>query len=74
MRGMTQSLTNYPKLRLVEPMPVVQNDQPGFLLRDPLQLAEKVIVVPEGIIPLLGLIDGTRENANAIAASLAIRY
>ncbi len=65
---------DYPKLRGIELRPVVHKGQPGFLLRDPMQLSDKMLILPEGLVPLLGFLDGTRENASAIAAALSVRF
>ena len=64
----------YPKLRVVDTRPMVRNGQPGLLLRDPLQLTDKTMIIPQQLAPLLALCDGTRENASALSASLAVRY
>jgi AmmeMemoRadiSam system protein B len=64
----------YPKLRAVDARPMVRNGQPGLLLRDPLQLTDKTLVIPQQFAPVLALCDGTRENASALSASLAVRY
>jgi hypothetical protein len=43
-------------------------------LRDPLQLTDKTLIIPQQLAPVLALCDGTRENASALSASLAVRY
>jgi AmmeMemoRadiSam system protein B len=68
---MTQSL--YPKLRAVDPRPIVHGGRPSILLRDPLQLTEGNIVIPQQLAPLLALCDGTRDIAG-LRASLAVRF
>lgn len=64
----------YPKLRNVDMRPVVQGGQTRILLRDPLQLTDKTLLIPQPLAPVLVLCDGTRENASALSASLAVRY
>jgi AmmeMemoRadiSam system protein B len=68
---MTQSL--YPKLRAVDPRPIVHGGRPSILLRDPLQLTEGNIVIPQQLAPLLALCDGTRD-ISGLQASLAVRF
>jgi AmmeMemoRadiSam system protein B len=53
--------TSFPRLRYVETLPVVHHDQPFLLLRDPLQLSDRVVLVPADLAPALGLFDGTNE-------------
>lgn len=64
----------YPKLRPVDPRPIVHEGQPLLLLRDPLRLSDKMLLVPEPLVPLLALCDGTREDAGALGAAFAIRF
>jgi len=54
--------------------PIVQGGQTRILLRDPLQLTDKTLLVPQPLAPVLVLCDGTREDAKALSASLAVRY
>ena len=63
----------FPKLRAVDLQPFVHSGRPSILLRDPLQLAEKTVVIPQQLAPLLALCDGTRD-AGGLSAALAIRY
>jgi AmmeMemoRadiSam system protein B len=63
----------YPKLRSVETTPVHQGGRTFIMLRDPLQLADKQIIIPREIAPILALCDGTRDSS-AISAALAVRY
>ncbi len=53
--------TTFPRLRYVETLPVVHHDQPFLMLRDPLQLSDRVVLVPADLAPALGLFDGTTE-------------
>jgi AmmeMemoRadiSam system protein B len=71
---MTAADQRYPKLRAVDPRPIVQNGRQAILLRDPLQLSEQTVVVPSPLHLALAYCDGTRENARALSASLAVRH
>ena len=62
------------KLRAVDARAIVQNGRPGVLLRDPLQLSDKTLVIPQPLHMVLALCDGTRADAGALSASLAIRH
>ncbi len=62
-----------PKLRAIDARPIVHSGQPGILLRDPLQLTDKTVIIPQHLGPVLALCDGTRDS-NAISAALAIRF
>lgn len=68
------SNNQFPKLRNLDLRPFSQDGRSGILLRDPLQLSDKMLMIPEGLLPVLSLCDGTRENASAVSASLAVRY
>ena len=61
-----------PKLRPLDIRPIRHQGQPALLLRDPLALSDQTIVVPQGLAPLLPLLDGSRDE-RAILASLEIR-
>jgi AmmeMemoRadiSam system protein B len=63
----------FPKIRSVETTPVHQGGRYFILLRDPLRLADKQIIIPHGLTPVLALCDGTRDTT-AISAAMAIRY
>ncbi|MGQ9494098.1 MAG: AmmeMemoRadiSam system protein B [Anaerolineae bacterium] len=62
-----------PKLRAIDARPIIHGGQPGILLRDPLQLTDKMVIIPPHVSPLLALCDGTRDS-NALSAALAIRF
>ncbi|MFQ5854943.1 MAG: AmmeMemoRadiSam system protein B [Anaerolineae bacterium] len=64
--------TTYPRLRPVEPHVINYNGRPAIMLRDPLQLSDRVVVVPQLLAPLLMLCDGTRDVAG-LRAGLAVR-
>ena len=71
---MTQVAGNsFPKLRAVDARPIVHNGRPSILLRDPLQLTDRTIIIPQQLGPALALCDGTRD-AGALSAALAIRF
>ncbi|MBN1402120.1 MAG: AmmeMemoRadiSam system protein B [Anaerolineae bacterium] len=61
------------KLRPLDPQPILQQGRAAIWLRDPLELSESKIVMPQPLAPLLALCDGTRD-LNALRASLAVRY
>jgi AmmeMemoRadiSam system protein B len=65
--------TQLPKLRPIDPRPITHGGQPSILLRDPLQLTDKGVVIPQQLAPFLALCDGTRD-IGGLQASLAIRY
>ena len=69
---MSSSEQAYPKLRALDARPISHNGQPSILLRDPLQLSERTIVIPQALSAALVLFDGTR-SADAVSASLAVR-
>jgi AmmeMemoRadiSam system protein B len=71
---MTPQTQRYPKLRALDARPTVQNGRSGVLLRDPLQLSGRTLVIPQPLHLVLPLCDGTREDAGALSASLAIRH
>ena len=64
----------FPKLRGVEARPIAHNGQRYYYLRDPLELAENTLLVPQALGPALALCDGTLEDARALAAALAVRF
>ncbi|MBI3947820.1 MAG: AmmeMemoRadiSam system protein B [Armatimonadetes bacterium] len=62
-----------PKLRPIEVRHVVENGRALLLLRDPLALSDRVLLVPQSLAPALALCDGTRD-AGTLGAALALRY
>jgi AmmeMemoRadiSam system protein B len=70
---MTTADNATPKLRSVDARPVVHGGQPAILVRDPLQLTDKTVIIPQQLGPALALFDGTRD-AKGVSASMAIRY
>jgi AmmeMemoRadiSam system protein B len=61
-----------PRLRPLQIVPMVHQGQPALLLRDPLHLNERMVVVPQQLGAALALMDGTRD-LNALRAALMIR-
>ncbi len=55
---MTSDSEYKPKLRHVEPTPVIVNGREAVGLRDPLQLTDGIVCVEEGMLPVLALLDG----------------
>ena len=53
--------------------PITQNGRTAIVLRDPIGISDKTLVVPQQVAPLLVLCDGTRD-ANGLRAALAVRY
>lgn len=71
---MTESTqTEKPRLRLIDAQPLVYEGEAYLMLRDPLMLTDKTLLVPQPMIPALALIDGTR-TTGGLRASLALRY
>jgi len=71
---MTASMENrLPKLRPVDVRPIVQGGRMSLILRDPLQLADRTVVIPQQLSPLLMLCDGTRDSS-ALCAALGVRF
>ncbi|MGB5931978.1 MAG: AmmeMemoRadiSam system protein B [Anaerolineae bacterium] len=69
---MRVSDSRLPKIRAVDARSVVHRGQPSVLLRDPLRLTDKTVVIPQHLAPLLTLCDGTR-HSSALRATLAVR-
>ena len=63
----------HPKLRPLAVRPFVQYRHPQLYLRDPLQLSDKVVVLPRHLGPLLMLCDGTHD-AQTMQADLLLRF
>jgi AmmeMemoRadiSam system protein B len=61
-----------PKLREVEAHPIQHEGQSMVLLRDPLRLSDMTIAIPMPLAPLLGLMDGTRDEGE-LEAALRVR-
>jgi AmmeMemoRadiSam system protein B len=65
--------TQLPKLRPLDIRPIVQDGRTYLLLRDPLQLTDRGVSIPQQLGPFLSLCDGTRDNG-ALSAALAVRF
>lgn len=61
-----------PKLREIQVHPILHQGQQMILLRDPFQLTDVQLAIPQPLAPLLGLMDGTRDEV-ALEAALQIR-
>ena len=65
--------TNHPRLRAVDIRPAAMDGGTALLLRDPLQLSEKTVVIPQQLGAALFLCDGTRD-LDGLRASLMMRF
>ena len=54
-------IPTHPRLRAVQPQWVEHQGQRCLYLRDPLGLTDKAAIIPQGLVPLLSLCDGTRD-------------
>ncbi len=63
----------HPKLRSIDARTIMHNGQPTILLRDPLQLTDRTIIIPQQLGPALALMDGTRDMSG-VSASLSLRF
>ncbi len=70
---MVSDPTKLPRLRAIDIRPFYQNGRPCLMLRDPLQLTDQAVVIPEPLGMVLALCDGTRDS-RALSAALGIRY
>jgi MEMO1 family protein len=65
----------YPTFRSgIDIQPVMQDGQPLFLLRDPLQLCDDNLLVPQPLGVVLALCDGTQPDARALSVAASLRY
>ncbi len=62
-----------PRLRPVDVRRIEHNGAPYFLLRDPLQLCDEQLLIPQHFGPALALFDGA-QPLDAIAAAVRSRY
>lgn len=72
MKPVTKMNEMKPRLRPVETHLISHGSRPAIMLRDPLQLTDQIVIVPQPLAPLLALCDGTRDLAG-LRAALAIR-
>ena len=70
---MTASASDRPKLRLVDFRPHTHNGQPYYLLRDPLQLSEQMLLLPQVVAAALAFVDGAT-TPSGIAAAFQRRH
>lgn len=55
----SSSSHDLPKLRAIDVRRIDYSGQPSFSLRDPLQISDQYVIVPQALGPLLMLLDGT---------------
>lgn len=70
---MIDQALHYPKLRLLDGQSLIYEGMSYLHLRDPLALSGTTILVPQPLIPILPLLDGTRD-VESICLALAIRH
>ncbi len=71
---MTMTMNNpNPRLRPVDMRPIQHEGQDFVLLRDPTELADETILVPQPLATALAFFDGSRDLPT-ISSLLAIRY
>ena len=70
---MSDSENPHPRLRLIDTQPIAYEGTSYLLLRDPLALTDKTLLIPQPLIPVLAFIDG-EHTPGAIRAALALRY
>ncbi|MDW8099535.1 MAG: AmmeMemoRadiSam system protein B [Anaerolineae bacterium] len=59
-------------MRPVRTQPTLYYGKPALALQDPLQLTNQIVIIPQHLVPILPLCDGTRD-LDMLRASLAIR-
>jgi AmmeMemoRadiSam system protein B len=64
--------SQYPKLRTLDLRPYIRDGKPFVLVRDPLSLSDKTLLIPQPLASTLAFYDGTMD-ARAISAAFAIR-
>ncbi|MGB9755081.1 AmmeMemoRadiSam system protein B [Roseiflexus castenholzii] len=60
---MLSSTDQYPKLRAIDIRRVMHDGQPSLLLRDPLQISDRFLVISQGLGPALLFCDGRHHRA-----------
>jgi AmmeMemoRadiSam system protein B len=70
---MDQPTVNTPRLRLVDAKPIPYEGATYIMLRDPLELTAKTLLVPQPMIPALVLCDGNHTPAS-IRSIMAAQY
>src|SRR5215218_6536437 len=63
----------YPKLRSLDIRPQTQNGRAYYLLRDPLQLSDNILMVPQPLAALLVFCDG-KYSVKGIAQAFHAHY
>lgn len=66
-------MTTLPRLRSLDIRPILHRQKPALVVRDPLELSDRYLIVPQALGPALALCDGTRDAA-AITAALRADY
>jgi AmmeMemoRadiSam system protein B len=70
---MTDFLRELPRLRMIDASPFTYEGAQYLLLRDPLGLTDKTLLIPQPMIPVVMLADGTR-TPSTIRSALVMRY
>ncbi len=65
-------IPTHPKLRPVDPQWIDYQGQQMLLLRDPLGMAPETVLIPQPLVPLAALCDGTR-TVTELQSGLALR-
>lgn len=66
-------MTSLPRLRPLDIRPILHRQKPALVVRDPLELSDRYLIIPQALGPALLLCDGTRDAA-AITAALRADY
>jgi AmmeMemoRadiSam system protein B len=61
-----------PRLRALDIRPIFQDGRSLLMLRDPLQLSERAVIIPRELAPVLAFLDGSRDLAG-LRAALMVR-
>ena len=64
----TGTSPTYPKIRPLDVRPQAHNGQPYLVLRDPLQLSDNMLLVPQPLAAVLAFCDGTRSLDGMVSA------
>ena len=70
MTGSTR--IRYPRLRNIDVRHIVHEGRTLLLLRDPLRISERILLVPPQLASVLALCDGTREDARHLSIAHAL--
>jgi AmmeMemoRadiSam system protein B len=62
-----------PRLRPIDARPIRHSGQAALLLRDPLQISDRMLIVPQALGPALAMCDGTRDG-RAICEAYRVRF